>query len=186
MRFLLEYCNDYTKSHVEFSTIAEYFFRYYWLQGCKSKIRQAPQAQKNPEIIKIIEKEFDKPYYPHTYEKICAEEAEKIQKCIDKITKSVFHNVTWRFQRLKSGSSVKENRIFFDYKISREITPNKKYVDLDRGIDINSKAMEFFKKYNVILKKAVNLEWAKFLEKLNLGMPRLIQKIEGRLLQEDH
>ncbi|WP_158641243.1 HNH endonuclease [Candidatus Nitrosopumilus salaria] len=77
---------------------------------------------------------------------------------------------------------MKEKKIFFDYKITREKHSNKKYIDLNAGIDINPKAMQFFKKYNIVLKKAVNLEWAKFLEKLNLGVPRLIQKTEGELI----
>ncbi|EIJ65030.1 hypothetical protein BD31_I0791 [Candidatus Nitrosopumilus salaria BD31] len=29
MRFLLDYCNEHAKTHVEFSTVAEYFFKYY-------------------------------------------------------------------------------------------------------------------------------------------------------------
>ena len=70
MRFLLDYCNENLQTHVEFKTIAEYFFKYYWLQECKSKLKQAPQAEKKPEIIKIIQKEFNKPFYPQTFAKI--------------------------------------------------------------------------------------------------------------------
>ena len=182
MRFLLDYCYENTKTHVKFSTIAEYFFKYYWLQECKSKLKQAPQAEKKPEIIKIIQNEFNKPYYPQTFTKISKEEPEKIQRCIEKIVNLGFHNVTWRFQILKSGTTIKERKIFFDYKILREKHANRKYIDLDAGIHINPKAIDFFKKYNIVLKKAVNLEWAKFLEKLNLGVPRLIQKTEGEII----
>ena len=39
--------------------------------------------------------------------------------------------------------------------------------------------MQFFKKHNAVLLKLVVLEWSKFLEYLNVGLPRLIQKIEG-------
>ena len=182
MRFLIDYCNTNSETHVEFSKIAEYFFKYYWLQECKSKFRQAPQIEKKPEIIKIIQKEFDRPFYPQTFEKITKEEPQKIKNCVKKIVKLGFHNVTWRFQRLKAGLSVEEKKIFFDYKISKVDNPNRKWVDLDAGIDINPKAIEFFKKYNTVLKKAVNLEWARFLEKLNLGIPRLIQKTEGEIV----
>ena len=182
MRFLIDYCNDSSDTHVEFKIIAKYFFKYYWLQECKSRFKQAPQIEKKPEIIKIIRKEFDKPYYPQTFDKISQDEPEKIQKCIEKIVKLGFHNVTWRFQKLKSGTTTKEKKIFFNYTISRVKHSNKKYVDLDIGIDINPKAIEFFKKYNPVLKKAVNLEWARFLEKLNLGVPRLIQKTEGEII----
>lgn len=182
MRFLIDYCNNNSEAHVEFTTIAKYFFKYYWLQECKSKFKQAPQIEKKPEIIKIIQKEFDKPFYPQTFERISEQEPEKIQRCVEKIVRLGFHNVTWRFQRLKEGNTAKEKKIFFDYTILRVKHANKKYVDLDAGIDINPKAMEFFKKYNAVLKKAVNLEWARFLEKLNLGVPRLIQKTEGEII----
>ena len=182
MRFLLDYCNENSETHVEFETIAKYFFKYYWLQECKSKFKQSPQVEKKPEIIKIIQKEFDKPFYPQTFAKISKEEPQKIQNCVKEIVKLGFHNVIWRFQKLKESTGSKEKKIFFDYRILRVVNENRKYIDLDAGININPKAMEFFKKYNTVLKKAVNLEWARFLEKLNLGVPRLIQKTEGEII----
>ena len=181
-RFLIDYCNNNAKKHVAFTTIAESFFKSYWLQECKSKLKQAPQIEKKPEIIKIIRSEFDKSYYPQTFEEIKKEEPEKIKKCVEKIIKKCFHDVVWRFQKVKSGYTAKEIKIFFDYKIARDIHSNKKLVDLDYGIILNPKAIQFFKKHNVVLKKAVNLEWVKFLEKLNLGVPLLIQKTEGEII----
>ena len=41
--------------------------------------------------------------------------------------------------------------------------------------------MSFFKRHDVMLNKAVTLEWARFLEKLNRGVPELIAKIEGEI-----
>jgi len=181
-RFLLDYCNNHTKTQIEFTTIAESFFKYYWLQECKSKLKQAPQVEKKPVVIKIIQNEFNKPYYPQTFKKIKKDEPEKTQKCIEKIKKNCFHNVVWRFQKVKSGHTAKEVKVFFDYKIAKVKHSNKKYIDLDYGINLNPKAIQFFKKYNTVLKKAVNLEWARFLEKLNLGVPRLIQKTEGEIV----
>ncbi len=181
-RFLVDYCNNNVNTHVEFTTIAESFFKYYWLQECKSKLKQAPQVEKKPEIIKIIQKEFNKPHYPQTFEKIKKKEPEKIKRCVEKIMKYCFHNVTWRFQKVKLGSTAKEMKVFFDCKIDRVKHSNKKYVDLNYGINLNPKAMQFFKNYNNVLKKAVNLEWAKFLEKLNPGLPLLIQKTEGEII----
>ena len=182
MMFLLDYCNEQTETHVEFETIAKYFFKYYWLQECKSKLKQAPQIEKKPEIVKIIRKEFNKSFYPQTFSEISREEPQKIKNCVNYIVKYVFHNVTWRFQKLKEGKTAYENKILFDYTILRVIDENKKYVNLNSGIDINPKAMVFLKKYNTVLKKAVNLEWSRFLEELNLGVPRLIQKTEGEII----
>ena len=59
IRFLLQYSNKHTKTHVDFSTIAEYFLEYYWVQACKSKLKQSPQIDEEPIIIKIIQEEFD-------------------------------------------------------------------------------------------------------------------------------
>ena len=182
-RFLIKYSQNNIETHVGFSDIAEYFLKFYWVQICKSKLRQAPQAKKKPEVIKIIENEFEKPYYPHTFDEIKKIEYQKIQRCIKKIAKYCFHNVTWRFQKVKIGKSNKEIKLFFDYKIVRVVNCNKKYVDLDYGINLNPKAMEFFKKYNVVLSKAITLEWSRFLEKLNVGMPQLIAKTEGEIMR---
>ena len=178
-RFLIEYSQDNNEKHVKFPVISEYFLRYYWSQICKLKMKHAPQVTKKPEIVKIIEKQFDKPYYPQTFAEIKMQEPEKVEKCIEQITKRCFHNVIWRFQRASVGRAT-EIRLFFDYKIERTINPNKKYVDLEYGIRLNPEAIKFFKRYNVVLLKTVILEWAKFLEKLNVGMPKIIVKTEGK------
>ena len=182
-RFLLDYSNSNTEERVNFSTIANYFLKYYWNQECKYKLKQAPQIEKRPEIIKIIQKEFTKNYYPQSFADIQKDEPEKIQRCIKKITNACFHNVTWRFQKVKIGKTTRNENVFFDFRFRKISHKNKKFIDLDYGINLNPNAMIFFKKYNVGLKKDVSLEWARFLEKLNLGVPRLIAKTEGELVQ---
>lgn len=183
-RFLLDYSRDHADAHVNFPVIAGYFLEYYWTQVCKLKIKHAPQSKKKPEIVKIIEEEFTTKYYPQTFRKMRREEPEKIQKCIDQITKKCFHNVTWRFQRIKAGRAT-ETRLFFDYDIARVINPNKKYVNLNYGINLNPVAIEFLRRYNAVLLKAVILEWAKFLEKLNVGLPKIIVKTEGKKMRRE-
>ena len=42
-RFLLDYCNRHTEPAVKYSVIARYFFKYYWLQECKARLRQGPK-----------------------------------------------------------------------------------------------------------------------------------------------
>ncbi len=178
-RFLLEYSRTSTKTHVDFPTIARYFLEYYWTQICKLKMKHAPQIKKKPEIVKIIETEFTEQYYPQTFKEICQLEPEKIQKCTEQITKRCFHNVIWRFQKIKINKATPV-RLFFDYHIARVVNSNKKYVDLDYGINLNPNAIEFFRRYNVVLLKAVILEWAKFLENLNIRLPKIIAKTEGK------
>ena len=183
-RFLLDYSreHDIKDTHVDFSVIAEYFLRYYWPQICKLKMKHAPQKKKKPVIIQIIEKEFKKPYYPQTYKEITKNEPTKIERCKTRIVNECFHNVIWRFQKIKVNKSI-ESRIFYDYKISKYVNSNRKYIDLNYGININADAMIFLKKYNAILLKSVILEWAKFLENLNVGLPKLILKTEGMVMK---
>ena len=178
-RFLLDYSRTGGPPHVDFITIARYFLKYYWIQVCKLKMKHAPQAAKKPEIVKIIEKEFPKPYYPQTFNEIKTEEPEKIQRCVELIIKRCFHNVTWRFQRIKVTRAT-EVLLFFNYKIDRVIHANRKYVDLAYGINLNPEAIKFFRRRNTVLIKAVILEWSRFLEKLNIGLPKIIAKTEGK------
>ena len=178
-RFLLDYSNKHDNPHVDFVMIAQYFLEYYWTQICKLKMKHAPQATKKPEIVTIIEKEFTKPYYPQTFNEIKAKEPERIQRCTRRIINSCFHNVTWRFQRIKVRRAT-EVRLFFNYRIEREKNANKKFIDLDYGINLNPEAMTFFKRYNAVLLRAVILEWSRFLEKLNTGLPKIIAKTEGK------
>ena len=187
-RFLLEYCKKETETHVEFSTIAEYFLKYYWPQICKYKLRQNPQFKKRAEIITILEKEFDKSKnYPQPYDKIEQNEPVKIQKCRKDIEKRCFNDVTYAFQNVETDKLI-EDQVpkFFEYKISR-FRPRRgrkqrlPIIDRSYGVNLNPDAMSFFKRHDVLLNKAVTLEWARFLEKLNRGVPELIAKIEGEI-----
>ena len=177
-RFLLDYSRTDGPPHVDFITIAKYFLKYYWIQVCKLKMKHAPQATKKPEIVTIIEKEFTKPYYPQTFNEIDMQEPEKIRRCVDLITKRCFHNVIWRFQRIKVPEATEV--LFFNYRIDREVHANRKYIDLDYGINLYPEAVKFFQRRNTVLMKAVILEWSKFLEKLNIGLPKIIAKTEGK------
>ena len=118
----------------------------------------------------------------HEFEKIKEKEPQKIKNCIKEIEAKCFNDVTYAFQNM-SGDF--EDRPFFDYKIKRWKPRHDRVVklpiiDLEKGIELNPKAMNFFKRYNVALEKAVTLEWVRFIEQFNLGVPELIRKIEGK------
>jgi len=194
-RFLLDYSREHVKPCIQFSTIAKYFLKYYWVQECRSKLNQTSlkimqKSNKGYEkkfvISAIIIKEFGEQYYPQEYNKIKEEEPEKIKNCIEKIEAKCFNDVTYAFQYIKKGKSIDtKSRPFFRYK-KRYTKPryDRKHglpiIDLKEGIVLNPHAMSFFKRYNVVLEKAIILEWARFIEKFNLGVPELIQKIEGK------
>ena len=157
---------------MRYSEIAKYFFKYYWLQECKSKLRQGPVNQP-PEITAIIRKEFAGIVTKDTFKKLESEEPTRIERCVKQIAKKGFDDVIPRFQNEK-------RKFFFNYlaKEYRDSANNKK-IDPGGGILLNSDAVRFFKANYVPLYKAVILEWVRFLEIRNFGTPRLVQKIEA-------
>ena len=173
-RFLLDYSNEYESDKVRYIIIAKYFFRYYWLQECKSKLRQGPKNQE-PEIIAIIRKEFTKNTYPQTFAELKKEEPEKIRRCTEQITRKCFDDVIPRFQNTRN-----RREVFFKYlaKEYKDSADNKK-IDPKGGILLNRDAMRFFRENYAALYKVVILEWIRFLEIRNFGTPNLVRKIES-------
>ena len=190
-RFLLDYSEmPNVQTKVAFNTIAEYFLRYYWPQICNSKLKQGvrdenqkdgnkSKSNKNKsKIVKILNKHFPEPYYHQNYRQIQKEQPENTEKCIISIEKECFRIVTFAFQRIKNAKDV--TPMFFKYKITgqKKSRPDQVYVDMNYGIEINPHAIDFFKRFHVLLKKAVILEWARFLEPFNSGYPEIIRSIE--------
>jgi len=174
-RFLLDFARDSdetdiknaiknnSKITVPYTTIAKYFLKYYWHQECKYKIRQNPHLEKPPLIIQIIHKVFGKKYIPDMFKEM---PQDKIKKAESEITKKCFSEVIPRFQTIHEGRKFSGKTIFYEHD------------SFDHEIHIMPKALLFFKENHTFLLKAVLLEWAKFLEKLNI-LPRLILKIES-------
>ena len=174
-RFLLEYSSKNTGISVRYEEIAESFLRYYWDQECRSKLRQGPSNQ-TPEVIKIIRREFDKSYYPQSFDEIKKDEPARVQRCVGEVAKKCFDDVIPRFQLVWG----KETKIFYHY-MAREYhdKSNNKKIDPGGGIMLNPRAVGFFRNNYVMLYKTIILEWVRFLENLNFGMPHLTSKIEG-------
>ena len=187
-RFLLEYAQSETKTKVNFETIAKYFLKYYWPQICNSKLfqsaidSQSTDEKRKPKIVQILNSEFSEPYYPFTFERISQKEPQKINNCIKKIEKECFKIVTFAFQRVKEGNDdLDVQPMFFEYKITgkKPSRPDQVYVDFDYGIILNPHALDFLKRFNGLLFNAVILQWAKFLEPINIGYPQIIKSIES-------
>ena len=181
-RFLLEYSiihDEYSIQHekqkVGYSDIAECFFKYYWLQECKSKLRHGPQNQ-TPSIITAIREEFKNKAYPQSFKKIQKKESDKVARCVKKIARICRRDVIYRFQ-LVGGT---EKKIFYKYfAMPYKNSSGNKRMDPKGGMLLNPDAMRFFKENFVPLYKSVILEWIRFLEIRNFGTPRMVQKIEG-------
>ena len=187
-RFLLEYAENETESSIDFEKIAKYFLKYYWPQICNSKLFQSAidsqslDEKRKPKIVQILNSEFPEPYYPETFDQISQKEPQKINNVIQKIKEDCFKIVTFAFQRIKEGNSdLDVAPMFFDYKIKgqKPSRPDQVYVDLNYGIILNPHAIDFLKRFNNLLHNAVILQWAKFLEPLNIGYPQIIKSIES-------
>ena len=183
-RFLVEYCNEESSSHVEFSTISLYFLRFYWPQICKTKLKHSPKylrqdgIEKVIEIVGIIENEFKESWYPKPLTYYEKNEKQKITNCVNEITgiNGYFNDVVWRFQKINNI----ESEIFYEYKVKPDWTdPNRKDTDLDFGINLKPDAMKCIKSNYFLLRSLVLFEWAKFLEKYNRNVPLIIPKLEG-------
>jgi hypothetical protein len=173
-RFLIEYSNrldnadienkikNNTFERIQFSTIAESFLKYYWHQICKYKIRQNYHIDKPPLIVQIIHEVFGKEYIPDSFKGM---DPGIIRYAENLITKKCFAEVIPRFQNIPEGTKISLTKIFYEYD--------------NYSISLRPEAISFFKKNYSLLLKAVILEWAKFLEKINIGLPRLISKIES-------
>lgn len=187
-RFLLEYSETETETKVSFKQIARYFLKYYWPQICNSKLKQGARDEQSVDIknktkiVQIINQDFPEPYYPQTFDKISILQPENVENCIAKIENECFKVVTFAFQRIKEGNESKDVApMFFEYKVTgfKKSRPDQLYVDQNYGIVINPHALDFFKRFNVLLKKSVIFEWAKYLEPYNSGYPEIIRSIES-------
>lgn len=170
-RYLLDYSSRPTESlEIPYDDIASAFLRYYWHQECKFRIRQNFNKERPPSVIRIIREEFGTHYEPKPFKEM---PQERVRRAEERIRRKVFGSeeqktsqVIPRFQNLPSGSSVRSSHIFYEYDDARRV------------IVLKPDALEFFRKNNIVLLKAVILEWAKFLEKINT-LPKLVAKIEG-------
>ena len=155
---------NYESQTIEYSIIAKAFLRFYWHQICAYKIKQNPNPSKLPIIVQIVHRIFGKEYIPESFEKM---DKNKIQQAEVQITEECFREVIPRFQNIPNGIDVVEKKVFYEY-----------YENVKK-IALKPEAIKYFKENHTLLLKATMLECAKFLERINKGLPMLISKIEG-------
>lgn len=179
-RFLLDYSHEQdqlavneavqanTGVAIPYDRIAQAFLRYYWHQECMYKIQQNRHPEKPPAVIRVIREQVSDGYVPAAYDSI--DERDK-DEMIRKIRMKVFDReehktsiVIPTFQNIVDGNTVVRKQAFYDY-------------DDDRGVlTLKPAALLMFRKNYDILTKSVFLEWAKYIESINM-VPRLIEKI---------
>jgi hypothetical protein len=90
---------------------------------------------------------------------------EKLADAEKEIQKKCFSRVIPQFQSTPGGNRASLGKMFYEH--------DKHF------IHINPTALKFLKENHSLLSKAITLEWARFLEKINPGLPMLISKIES-------
>ncbi len=176
-RALLDYCSEnenHSQTHeIPYRYLSEKFLKYYWHQECKFRIKQDFHSKKSPKIIQAIREVFDvdKPGNndPGNFDLI---DDTKKHQAEEKILKTVFGHarsktsmVVPKFQNISKGNSVDKRRFFYDFS------------DDEQKIYLKPEAFGFFRNNYAILSGLVFVEWAKYLEKINDSLPRLVAKI---------
>ena len=166
-RAMLDHCkkNKFNENiTIQYKDLASLFLKYYWHQGLRFKIKQNFKSNE-PNMITIV-REIFKDDKKKQFRKI---DPVKKKKAIDLILEEVFGDpkkkknvVIPAFHRVKGSSEA----IFYDYD------EKLKCITLKPGV-----AQFFCKNYYVLLMTTI-AGWAKFLEKANHSLPRLISKIE--------
>jgi hypothetical protein len=146
---------------IQYSSISKEFLKYYWHQICRYKIKQNFNPEKLPLIVQIIQDTFGPDFIPEPFEDM---DPQRVARAEAEITKKCFSEVIPRFQNLADGVRTVGRQSFYEYD--------------RKSISIRPEALSFFKRNHRLLTEAVILEWAKFLERINHGLPRLISKIE--------
>lgn len=176
--FLLERSvSDPESYEVGYEEIARSFLKYYWSHVCKSKLRQGPENQV-PLVVSIIRGEFDRDVYPMDFSDLEREEPDKVERCTAKIAKRCFKDVVPRFQWVGG----RKECVFYRYWSTeyRDSARNER-LHLDKNVQLNPKAVDFFRRNFAPLYNSVILEWVKFLESINFGAPNLAKKVEAKV-----
>lgn len=172
-RALLDHCNEsataVTQKHeIPYEYLAGKFLEYYWHQVCTFRIRQDFHTRHTTKIVGIIN---EMPRQPARFDLL---EEEDLEAAKQKILDGIFGHarmktslVVPKFQKILEGRIAVERRIFYEYD------------DEEKKICLRPAAFEFLRRNRRLLMKAVTLEWAKFLERVNTRLPKLVAKVEG-------
>lgn len=171
-RALLDYCRDAGDApslSIKYDYIADSFLKYYWHQECRFRIRQNHRKDTPPQAVQIIREVFGDET-PGDFSRL---KERDISAARDLFCKKIFGHarsktslVIPKFQNIRTGNTTNATNAFYEYS------------DDEKVLVLKPRAFEFFRGNYAILSKAVLAEWAKFLEKTNPSLPRLVTKIE--------
>lgn len=155
---------------IPYRLLAEKFLRYYWHQEYRFRMKQNFHASRPPRVIRALRDVWGEGAHPGDFESLNSGDRDRAVRLI---MRGVFGHarrktslVVPRFQNFKSGAAVVERRTFYDYD------------DDAQEIVLQPGTLEFFRENRVMAEGLVTLEWAKYLERVNGGLPSLVAKVE--------
>ena len=171
-KIILDYCKNNTSYDIQYGYLAQEFLRHYWYQEYKYRIKQDFKTKSKPEVINILHDVFNDKDVPADFGQL---DRHDIQIAKKKILQKVFGHarkktslVVPRLQNIRGddGDTVEYN-IFYNYD------------DDVQMIYLRPEAHDFFKRNYSVLSMTTIAAWAKFLERINGTIPRLMSKIES-------
>lgn len=175
-RALLELCNERDPDArgpyvIKYEKLAERFLRYYWRQECVFHIRQHYHGDREAAVISAISKKWGSKTVRDDFDRL---DKDDVREVTGRIERKVFGSerskkslVVPKFQKVKCGRYAEEVTMFYTRDAKK------------RQITVRAAACDFFRRNYDILRNTVALEWARYLEGANGGLPGLIAKIES-------
>ena len=155
---------------IPYRGLAEKFLRYYWHQEYRFHMRQDFHTKKRPRVISALRRVWGDGPQPGSFASLDPGDRDRAVRLI---LSGVFGHarsktsfVVPRFQNVRSGAGTAETRAFYDYD------------DDAQEIVMRPGAPEFFRDNRVMAESLVTLEWTRYLERANRGLPSLVAKVE--------
>ena len=173
-RAMLEYCRDAPRGaggahRISYEHLARKFRGYYWHQECRFRIKQDFRTRGVPKVISAIRgvSGSDAPAdFGALDDRMRGEARDRILRTVFGHARSKTSLVVPKFQKIAEGGYASEHKIFYDYDDDEEV------------LVLKPGAFAFLRDNGPILSGIVLAEWAKFLEKINGSLPRLVAKTE--------
>lgn len=155
---------------IPYRDLAGRFLRYYWHQEYRFRMRQDFHTRRPPRVIAALREVWGEGAQPGDFGTL---DAGDVRRAEGLILHGVFGHarrktslVVPRFQNFRSGAGAVERRTFYDYD------------DDAQEISMRPGAPAFFRDNRVMAESLVVLEWTKYLERVNRGLPSLVAKVE--------
>ena len=158
LKALVRIARDAPALRIDLLTIGDYFVRLYWVQTVVFRLRQAATLVREPEVVQAIRRAAQ----VHRTQRLTDLPAKVRDALAREMSRILKINVLRAFHRSKPEAMPE----LFTWNAA------------DDAIDISPAALTFLIDNAAVLESLANLWWARYLERVNLLAPRVIDKVE--------